>query len=358
MIVLNNNQATLNPCRAPREWGGYNVDNQNNRDHRIDTIKGYLIILVVFGHLLEPFLTERVNIIVYNLIYSFHMPLFVIISGYFFNSNQKIDRLKSSSIKLAETFILYFIIYQAIKWGESGRLTYNDAISPPYIMWYLWALIIWRFMGYFTFNICNYKHPSIFIALGIALIIGILPLKNELAIQRIFSFGFFFIIGINMRTNHIKLSQTLLIALIPVLFISCYLLIKLEGRNVDELRWFFYYNRPYETLYDTLIRFLALMLGLAISLAIWNKIKSQHIISQIGAATLPIYLLHLLPIKCYTYYAKTLHLPQGIITLLLISLCIVYCIYLVSKIKHFEFVLNPISYSLKSIKNYKLGVEA
>lgn len=213
-------------------------------------------------------------------------------------------------------------------------------------------------MGYLTFNIFKYRIPSIFIALGIALIIGILPLKNELAIQRIFSFGFFFVIGINIRTNRIKLPNSLLIALIPMLFISCYLLIKLDGKSVDELRWFFYYNRPYETLYDALIRFLVLMLGLAISLVIWNKIKSQHIISQIGASTLPIYLLHLLPIKCYTYYAKTLHFPQGFITLLLISLCTVYCIYLISKIRHFGYVLNPISCSLKSIKKYKLGYES
>lgn len=144
MIVLDNNQTTLHPSRNHymHDLGGIALIIKSNRDDRIDTIKGYLIILVVFGHLLEPFLTDKVNIVVYNLIYSFHMPLFVIISGYFFNSKKKIERLKSSSIKLAETFIIYFFIYQAIKWGESGRLTFNDYISPPYIMWYLWALII------------------------------------------------------------------------------------------------------------------------------------------------------------------------------------------------------------------------
>ena len=326
-----------------------------NRDHRIDTIKGILIILVVFGHLLEPFLTDRVNIIVYNLIYSFHMPLFIIISGYLFKPGQKIEKLKTSSLKLTETFIVYFFIYQFLRWIEYAPLTYNDLISPPYIMWYLWALIIWRILGYLIFG--NYKCDtlSLFIALCVALIAGVLPLKNELSIQRILSFAFFFVIGLYMQTNRIKLNRIVLLALIPVLIIGCYLLIKSEGRNVDELRWFFYYNRPYTTFCDVFLRLFVLLLGFSISMVMWSLIRSNIVLAKIGSSTLPIYLLHLLPVKCYAYLAKAYHLPHDIGTLVVVSFCIVYSIYLVSQIKQFGIVLNPISFGMKSIMKYRSG---
>lgn len=48
------------------------------RDLRLDSIKGFLIILVVLGHLIgkcgrDDFVTQNVEIF----IYSFHMPLFM-----------------------------------------------------------------------------------------------------------------------------------------------------------------------------------------------------------------------------------------------------------------------------------------
>ena len=53
------------------------------RDTRIDTLKGMLIILVVMGHVITRL--DNVNLInhaVMGLIYIFHMPLFILISGY------------------------------------------------------------------------------------------------------------------------------------------------------------------------------------------------------------------------------------------------------------------------------------
>lgn len=51
-----------------------------NRDKTIDVLKGIGIILVVIGHSGCPNLLK-------DFIYSFHMPLFFIASGYFFNEN-------------------------------------------------------------------------------------------------------------------------------------------------------------------------------------------------------------------------------------------------------------------------------
>lgn len=343
---------------TPPEHNRYCPLFQPVRDTRIDTIKGLLIILVVFGHLLEQFLNNRVNIIAYNLIYSFHMPLFIIISGYFFNPGQKIEKLKYSTIKLAESFFWFFILYQCLRWFEYGHLSVNDLISPPYIMWYLWTLIFWRITGRLIYNKRECRKTSIILAFGLALLIGLLPLKNEFSIQRFFAFAFFFVIGIYMRNNQIKLNKYLLIASIPILFVGCYVLLKQTGRSFDDLRWILYYNRPYQTIYDVMLRFITLILGLSISLLMWNSIKGHRIMSKIGSATLSIYLLHLLPVKFYAYLAEIHNLPHDIISLLFITLGIVYSIYIISRNKHIECILNPLSHSLKLIKRSHVRIES
>lgn len=53
------------------------------RDNYWDQAKGVLILLVVFGHVLEQCLNGRINTTTYSWIYTFHMPLFVFVSGYF-----------------------------------------------------------------------------------------------------------------------------------------------------------------------------------------------------------------------------------------------------------------------------------
>ena len=54
----------------------------SQRDARFDNLKGILIFLVVFGHLLE-LVGGPAAAWLYRLIYSFHMPAFVFCSGWF-----------------------------------------------------------------------------------------------------------------------------------------------------------------------------------------------------------------------------------------------------------------------------------
>lgn len=54
------------------------------RNLRLDGVKLLLIVLVVVGHCIEPTRYDNpVSGCLYSIIYSFHMPLFVFLSGYF-----------------------------------------------------------------------------------------------------------------------------------------------------------------------------------------------------------------------------------------------------------------------------------
>lgn len=53
------------------------------RNYLFDNLKFLLIVLVVFGHSLEEISLAQDYAIIRAWIYSFHMPAFVFISGYF-----------------------------------------------------------------------------------------------------------------------------------------------------------------------------------------------------------------------------------------------------------------------------------
>lgn len=96
----------------------------NKRDFTLDMAKGILIILVVMGHSIQYsfgsswLMSERFfDDTVFKAIYSFHMPLFMMISGYlFFNSNKKafttlmISKFKAIGIPMLSFVLLYNIL--------------------------------------------------------------------------------------------------------------------------------------------------------------------------------------------------------------------------------------------------------
>ena len=60
------------------------------RNTQIDSLKFFLIFLVLVGHCIDINLNSRINSSLFRFIYSFHMPVFVIISGMMFrNKNLK-----------------------------------------------------------------------------------------------------------------------------------------------------------------------------------------------------------------------------------------------------------------------------
>ena len=104
-----------------------------SRSAGFDTLKGLLIFLVVFGHLLEPQVGGGPNYL-YLMIYSFHMPAFVFLSGWF---------SRNSTLKKNLTGVLLpYLVFQVIYLLYAGLPV--QIHSPYWILWYLFALFLWR----------------------------------------------------------------------------------------------------------------------------------------------------------------------------------------------------------------------
>ncbi len=110
----------------------------NQRDFRMDNIKALLILLVVIGHLMELKLKTGTVKTAYKVIYSFHMPLFIFISGYFARFRIK---------KLITGLLVPYIIFQTIYIGFANLMLHNPTrlqyTKPYWILWYMMAMFIW-----------------------------------------------------------------------------------------------------------------------------------------------------------------------------------------------------------------------
>jgi len=170
------------------------------RDTGLDSLKGILIILVVFGHMIEPMYNEWPFNAVYTSIYSFHMPLFVLVSGYVFSLDSNIKKLKRGVLRLFETFLTFQFIWTIYNVAVSHGLTLGMLVTPSWTLWYLLSLIYWRIGTFVIFRIIksSTKNIATLVLLSViaALLVGFIPINSQLSFQRTFVFFPIFMLGV------------------------------------------------------------------------------------------------------------------------------------------------------------------
>lgn len=137
-------------------------DNELKRDTYIDNIKILACFLVVAGHLLKSMVEagcmQAGSVFEYGMevLYSFHVNLFFMCSGYLYQKYSKIDSLKSYGqhlLKKIRTLLIPYVIFSTItlllkyvaadsvnsKAGDYMHTILLDPVSP---YWYLYALMI------------------------------------------------------------------------------------------------------------------------------------------------------------------------------------------------------------------------
>ncbi len=127
------------------------MENKKPRADYWDNVKGLLILLVVYGHLIEQ-LPGGKNSAVYKLIYLFHMPLFVFCSGYL---------SRFSPEKILKRLLLPYVLLQAV----CCIITVQEIqmTTPYWALWYLPALAVWRITIPFLES-CSQKAAPLVIA--------------------------------------------------------------------------------------------------------------------------------------------------------------------------------------------------
>ena len=170
---------------------------EKEREYLFDNYRFFLIFLVVVGHFVEPcFKNSLIISAMRGFIFSFHMPAFIFISGYF---SKSVESLRKLIQKLLIPYFVYEILYYLLYTYVIHKETKLYLAYPKFTLWYLAALFVWRFLTPWIRKIPYYL-PLSFLA---GLLIGFSELDNFLTIPRIVYFYPFFLAGTCFTTEYV-----------------------------------------------------------------------------------------------------------------------------------------------------------
>ena len=123
----------------------------------LDVVKGIAIILVVIGHVGGIYGGQDAAPsfrVLHQFIYSFHMPLFLFVSGYLFRPSLARENVKETALSKFIAYGIPYMFFSVIYWFMKtiGASFVNHAVDfrdllliplfPLSFMWYLYALLL------------------------------------------------------------------------------------------------------------------------------------------------------------------------------------------------------------------------
>lgn len=266
----------------------------------LDNIKGLLIILVVVGHVAHPVHNDNPAIsCLFDVIYLFHMPLFVFVSG-LFAKHAKNERGGVNPNRIL-SFALLAALYQfALMLINGASLTPGRFLRFTSAPWYLLAMAYWYAAAPMLMRLSWRQGMALSLALSYAS--GLVDLSSGLlAICRSLSFLPWFAAGLYCPVERVvalkeSRSSTIRATLAAAVAISAAIALArvLDAHAYD---WFFqmvYGDNPYRALpLDLLGKTVAAAIALVFSAAVLRIIPSRRSwLTVLGELTLGIYVGH------------------------------------------------------------------
>jgi fucose 4-O-acetylase-like acetyltransferase len=267
------------------------------RDYYFDNAKFILIFFVVFGHLLRSFIED--NEMIYNLykvIYTFHMPAFILVSGFFARGFNKKGYVLKIARKLILPYFIFQLIYSVFYYFLYNKSTFTmDPLNPHWSLWFLISLFCWNIMliGFSRLSAAK----GLFLAFALGLGVGYIDwVSNYLSLSRTFVFFPLFLLGYHLTKEHIRILTK------PAFKISA-----IVAFTIVFLGFYFYPDidykwllgsKPYSELEAASItsmftRFGFYFLSVMMVFSFLTIVpKKQYFFTDLGKNTLYVYLLH------------------------------------------------------------------
>lgn len=294
-----------------------------------DSVKGLLIFLVVLGHT-GTALGEGLL----SIIYAFHMPLFILVSGYLTRKRSFCNWIKSGRGKrLIIIYLVFDIAYIGFDLISGNTITFNRLITPSFGLWYILSLLYWRlFIHFVPEKILNHSVTFVITSIVTCLLVGLIPIGNQMSFQRTFCFFPFFLLGYYMRQSDNILQTIKSWHKVPMLV----LFVGLSAINYCYMP-VFYANTAYSSIcHDMLLRLIQLIIAVFYCISILNLIPEKFgKITELGKCTLLIYLLHPPIIKISKIIFDRIGIEMGIVGAFATSIVTVIFLYMIRKFRPF-----------------------
>lgn len=332
-----------------------------------DNLKGILICLVVCGHLCERYIDDSYLLEhIWTLIYSFHMPLFIFINGYFARLSSKPAEMKS--LKMLGYYLMMqviFVIGNTLILGKEFQI--SILANPSYCCWYLLFLVYAYLVAKFWPKDINKLKQWLIGSLILSLLVGFdTSIGHIFAASRTFYFMPFFLLGAVAAETKFRQAvvenkysiwkKVLAFLTVLVIFAVLWKLVDMEwfNRRIFSGRW------SYDALYPDHIglalagRIIAYALAVLIGYIILVLApRGKTIFSLPGRHSLLIYLVHIFVLPMEFHLISDIQFVAGkemnsavILLILAVSSAIICCIISI----FYRFVILNIVNSVKKKK--------
>ena len=316
---------------------------KSKRNTLMDNLKGFLMICVVLGHFCEEYSSThpRLNYIIF-LLYLFHMPLFIYISGYF---SKKYSFKKNC--KLIYQFILFGIIYTLIVNIISNTRVKFEFENAPWTLWYLISLFYWRTIIHFIKT--KKIKLVIFISFICAIFVGCFKnIGNYFSLARTIGFFPFFLLGYYSNEKTIekikKFNKIAIVAFVLLVLVSTFVIVRTHliplmfqwsSRSFNEIG----INYTDGIIYKILI----LLLEICSCIAIINLApQKKTILSRFGESTITIYGFHASLVYIITHFIKDIPYRGFIYPLIILLTATLVFVLSSSPVKKlYELLMKP-----------------
>ncbi len=335
------------------------ANNIKERIYKFDNIKFLSIMLVVVGHVIEPYVDKSDMFkSLFVFIYAFHMPLFIFLSGLFqkrFSDNNKL-KINKIAFYVALGFLLKIV--NALAKMTGGKDFSINFFGGSSIDWYLFVLSMFMVTAYLTRKI----HPALMLSLSAVLgcVSGYFDfIDDTLYLSRFFVFLPIYLLGYYMTPQLlIKIEKNYIVKTVSGIFMLIYFVLCFRSLDIIyKLRRLFTGKNPFSSVpidgcgfeHRLLCYGISILLCMAVFCFIPN-IKVP-IISNMGANTLAVYFWHrplLYLLSATGFFDLVLSLGDPLYKIILLSFAVVFAFAL-----SFNIFMAPLKFLSKQIDKLK-----
>ena len=285
----------------------------NRRDPWLDNAKMVLVTLVVVGHAIVVLPTSDLEQRAYDFIYYFHIPVFVLLTGYLSKSFRYTGRHLWS---LLTTLVLPYVVFSwlMVHWRHilgDGPLLDPIWSNPRWPMWYLIVLVIWRLAT----PVLKAHWAMLPASVVVSLLAG--GTDQELFdLNRAMGLLPFFVLGLHLTPDALGVARRRWAWVAGLVILAAIWWLADHTNDFWSTQWL-YYRSSYDSLGVGLgegawTRARLMVVSVAGCFAVMSLIPHRRtFLTDMGAFSLVVYLLHGFPVRYADYEDHARWLPSN-----------------------------------------------
>jgi fucose 4-O-acetylase-like acetyltransferase len=274
----------------------------SSRDPFFDNAKMLLVTLVVVGHAWTLFPDWSETSPVYSFLYAWHVPAFVLVTGYL---SRSFTYTRANLRKLLTTVVVPYLVFETLlalfRSAVGGEDMSRLYVDPHWPMWYLSVLFLWRLA---TPLLNRVGHPLL-LAVAVSLLGGATS-GDPLDVARALGLLPFFVLGLTVTREQLRRLADARVRVVAVALLSASFVVAVFVTPAISKEWL-YWRASYGELGVTfaegvLLRGLMLAVAGVLTLCALALIPtSQRWFTPLGSASLVVYLFHGFFVKAASY---------------------------------------------------------